>query len=290
MNRSIKIEEKKYNCKSCNFYTSKKTDYDRHLKTLKHKKKCNKSGVKLNFVCDCGKSYSSRGGLWKHKKKCTSDSDDNIKIVTKEVDDSKNNDTDIKERQTDIKENEANNSNTIDKILEENKQLRETIQELVPKVGNQNNINFNIFLNEKCKDAINISDFVETLNIGMRELEYSKSYGIVEGISSIFVRGLRELDIYKRPIHCAEQEEENKVLYVKDENKWQDDKSKIRLSIENVVQKHIDVIETWERNHPDWSTNIALTEEYLDIVKNVTTISEQSKEKLISDITKEVKI
>ena len=68
MNRTIKIEEKKYNCKSCNFYTSKKTDYDRHLKTLKHKKKCNKSGVKLNFVCECGKSYSSRGGLWKHKK------------------------------------------------------------------------------------------------------------------------------------------------------------------------------------------------------------------------------
>ena len=271
METKIKKNKQKYSCIQCKYNTTKKTDYDRHLKTLKHINKLgiNKQTVEKFFECNCGKSYKSRAGLWKHKKKCNSNN-----IIEKE------------EKKEEKKEED---NITLNKILEENKHLRETIQELVPKVGNKNNVNINIFLNNECKDAINFTEFIDSFRIGMNEIEDIKSNGIVDSISSLFLRELKQLDIYKRPIHCSNESEQNKIIYVKDDNTWNlDNVIRIKSSIDDIVQKHLDVISAWEKNNPEWSTNTALTEEYLQLVNNITVFTEDNKNNLIEDISKEV--
>ena len=155
---------------------------------------------------------------------------------------------------------------------------------------NTNTFNLNVFLNETCKDAINMSEFINNLKIELTDLEFTKSNGVINGISNIFVNGLNALEIEKRPIHCTDTK--RKTLYIKDENKWaKDNHDIIEQSIKNIKKKHTQAIKQWEDKHPNWCESEELTQEYLDFVKSVVeNIDDNGEKKIIKNISSEVQI
>jgi hypothetical protein len=200
-------------CKNCDFKCSKKSNYDKHILTLKHTNtykilpfteiKNAENAEKSNaFECECGRIYKHRQSLYTHKKKCSN------------------------------KANIYESSQLILTLLQQNNKLQNQIIEMckdktitnINNTGvqiNSNNktFNLNVFLNETCKDAMNITDFVDSLKLQLSDLENVGKLGYVEGISNIIVKSLNELDIHKRPVHCSDSKRE--VMYIKDENKWE---------------------------------------------------------------------
>ena len=238
----------KFFCEKCQYKTDKKTDYNKHILTLKHKNNINvicdknKEKTKIFFDCICGKKYTFRASLYNHKKKCNF-----IEINEENFIKSSNNNSSIM-----LKNEEENNElkNLVCKlitenneikntILKENKELRETINELIPKVGNnnrtQNNkVNIQVFLNEKCKDAINMSDFVKSIEVSLQQLDFTKRNGLESGLSKTIMDNMNKLSVYERPLHCTDVKRE--TLYIKDENEWTKDASKEK--IKNAIKKH----------------------------------------------------
>ena len=180
-------------------------------------------------------------------------------------------------------------------MLNENKEMRGMLLDVIPKIGNTtitNKFNLNFFLNEQCKDAINLTDFIDTLELGLEDLNQTRQNGYITGISNIIIRGLRELDLYKRPIHCSDLKRE--ILYVKDNNTWErdnDNKQKMKSVITTVAKKQIDKIKEWESQNPDWNKTDSGTNKYIEMVKNVTDIDDDDEKynnRIIKTIAKEV--
>ena len=235
---------KKFYCKYCDYNTSRESQWERHISTAKHKrmtqddKKDDTSIEKSSaaYICDCGKSYKHRQGLSKHKKIC------------KKV----------------PKYNEEKNVTSNPVIDDEKKELMEIIKkqqqqinELIPCVGNNNNnnttnnFNVNFFLNNDCKDAMNITDFIESLQVQLKELEYTADNGHVKGITNIFHTALANMEENKRPMHCTDLKRE--VLYIKDNNEWHKDEDKdiLKNAVTKVVDKNCENQVEWLDNHPD---------------------------------------
>ena len=231
-------------CNLCYYYTSKKSSFDKHLSTDKHKKCQNGSKMVENdseklpkvsqYKCECGKSYKYDSGYYRHKKKCNTQ---NSEIT--------------------------NDKELIMMLIKQNTQLIEQNAQLV-KNGthnisnshntNSNNKTFNLqfFLNETCKDAINIMDFVDSIKIQMSDLEKVGKIGYVEGISNIITSNLKALDENKRPVHCTDSKRE--VMYVKDEDKWEkenEEKLKLRKAIKYVAHKNIKMLSEFRTKYPD---------------------------------------
>ena len=178
-------------------------------------------------------------------------------------------------------------------MLLENQEMRDMVKDMIPKIGNNNttiNNKFNLqfFLNEECKDAINLTDFVQTLQLELGDLDKTRTGGYVSGITNIFVRGLKELELHKRPIHCSDLKRE--VLYVKDNDTWEKDNSEkqiMKQAINTVAKKQIDIIKEWEASNPDWNKTETGTKMYIDMVRNVTDTTD-NENKIIKTIAKEV--
>ena len=203
----------KYECVSCLYKTSHKSHYTKHLQTNKHKTnvmmtKClhlEKSAV--TRICECGKEYKYRQSYSRHKKTCNYKKQENKEDA---------NETVLKL----ITENKEI-MNLLLKQSDENKELRNQISELIPRVGNNNKqFNINVFLNEKCRDAISMKDFVENITITMRDLDFTKENGNIKGITNIITNNLSKLSLYKRPLHCYDKKK--KVLYIKNKE-WEQD-------------------------------------------------------------------
>jgi hypothetical protein len=282
-----------YECEFCFITCNKISDWKRHLKTRKHF--VNKNGgistAETNtFICECGNVYKERTGLWKHKKKCQ-----NIKI-----------NEDLNETTT-TKNDQSNKDNLIEYLIKENSEFKTLIMELIKKDNisnsnnniNSNNINnsFNLqfFLNEQCKDAINISEFVDNIKMQLSDLEMFGHTGYVEGVSKILIKNLNELDVIKRPIHCSDLKRE--VLYIKDNDKWSkenEDKNVIKKVIKDVANKNIRQIPEWMKKHPDCKqSDSKKNDQYLKIVMNAMSGGsgeEQNSniDKIIKNITKSV--
>lgn len=229
---------KNYFCEICNFTTSNKKDFNRHLLTRKHKIQQNTTTLpqkepdqKKEFLCECGKSYLYRASLYNHKKKCKIIFDDNC--------DKKNVTT----------TNTLDYNHLICKLIEDNKEMRDLLKEqqeqhsneikgLLPKIGNSvtNNTQFNInlFLNEECKNAINLSDFVDKLSIEIKDLVSVAENGFIEGIGKRILDGLKQLSIYERPIHCTDKKRD--TLYIKESNTWNKDTTEHEL-MKSAIQK-----------------------------------------------------
>jgi hypothetical protein len=198
-------------------------------------------------------------------------------------------------------------------LMEQNKQLVEQNKELIKitqnahfggststinnTINSNNNFNLNLFLNEKCKDALNISDFVNSLVLGIKDLENTARLGYADGISKIFINGLKQLDVYKRPVHCSDLKRE--IIYIKDDNKWEkDDTDKIKMTkaIKNIANKNIRQLGEWQKQHPTYSEPSSKeNDEYNKIIcesMSGACKNEQSKnyEKIIKNISKEVLI
>ena len=256
-----------FDCKICDFKCSKKSDWTRHLSTVKHIYGHN-GNIKENmettknakYVCNCSKEFLTNSGLWKHNKICK------INLQNNKLD----SEFDNKE----INENTYTgiSQETILSILKQNSELQQmlieqnkTIIEMAKNAGNNNTniintnshnkaFNLNFFLNETCKDAMNIMDFVDSIQLQLSDLENVGKVGYVEGISNIIVKNLKEIDIEKRPVHCTDKKRE--TMYVKDENKWEKDEenNKIRKAIKRVVSKNQRLIPKFKEVHPDCNT------------------------------------
>ena len=231
---------RKYYCKKCDFMARDKRDYSRHCSSEKHKT--------MGYVCHrCNKNYKYRSGLSRHKCKFMWNEDENIIENTKIVKHEKNNG--VEELLNIIKEQQ--------KQLNESQQLIEkVIKETVPRIGNNNNnISINVYLNEKCKNAMNLTDFVDQINVSLEDLVYTQEHGYVEGITNIFKKQLNDLSPNERPIHCSDTK--RLQFYVKDDNTWMKDEKHIKLdkSLKDVKMKQIKELKTWEDLNPGYLTD-----------------------------------
>ena len=240
----LKKNLNRFVCGTCDFKCYMKCDWDRHVTRPKHLKAVNGNDLEIKklkktYFCDCGKLFLSNSGLWKHKKGCN-----NLEEI-KNICDEKN--------------DEASDKDLIMMLVKQNTELLEVIKNGTHHTINSHNTNshnktFNLqfFLNETCKDAMNIMDFVDSIKLQLSDLEKVGRIGFVEGISNIITANLKALDITQRPIHCTDNKRE--ILYVKDENKWEkeaDEKNKIRKAIKRVAHKNIMMLPKFKEGHPD---------------------------------------
>lgn len=302
-------------CKMCDFTCSKKGDYNRHLSTQKHKWKqmethFTSKNIKPTFlVCSCGKKYKTRSGMWKHQTKCEIYENENNEKVGK---DEKGEYVDISHNEVvvindDTTTNAVKNDETMKElvyhVLEENKDLRtmivnqqQQIQELIPKVGKgqTNNVNINVFLNSQCKDAINIMDFVNMISNNANGVELMGELGFVNGITKIFLDGLQNMDVYKRPIHCCDVK--NEVLYIKDDDQWnleKDNKPILKKAITKMKRNNLEQIPNWIENNPScMDSNDINNDKYIKIISNsiggIDDKQEKNVEKIIKNVSKNV--
>jgi Zinc-finger of C2H2 type len=279
----------KFFCEFCDYKTSKKSSYDSHISSLKHQKSIlgdkNSSEQKKNLPTGlmvscptCSKQYYSRNGLWKHRKQCVATEPPVV-------------DTEI-------------NKNIIDMLLKQNSELMDLIKKGTMNISNNtinhsNNktFNLNVFLNETCKDAMNMDDFVKSIKVSLEDLEHTGEKGYVEGISNIFIKNLNNLEQHMRPIHCNDSKRE--VFYIKNNDKWikeTNDKPNLIKAIKNVAHENVKQIKAWTEKYPDCiKSNSNKNDTYLKIVSNAMngyTDEESAKNihKIINIISKEVTI
>jgi len=260
---------KKYCCEPCYYLTSNKKDYTKHLLTAKHKKTTNGNVLEImevekipTLVCECRKKFMTNGGLWKHKQSCNyTKKYSNTNPESKETDSE-----DMKVLTSIVLEVVKQNQELMIQNNETQKQNQELTNKLfeICKNGTNNTMintnsynktfNLNVFLNEKCKDAMNIMDFVDSLKLQLSDFENVGKLGFVEGISNIIVKNLKALDIHKRPVHCSDSKRE--VMYIKDEDRWEkenDEKLKLRKVIKHIAHKNSKLIPEFRAKYPDCS-------------------------------------
>ena len=270
-------------CKICDYKCNNNSNYQKHLATQKHIRitmdNKNYSHKEYTNECKmCGKFYKFRSGLSKHKKIC--EKMNNIKFEELEKEEKPENTSINKMFSTIMNENKELCKTIIEQQSQHQKQMKDQqelyhkqIDELIPKIGdtttNYNRFNMNVFLNERCKDAINITEFIESLQIQLQDLENTKEKGLVSSISNIILKGLNELDIHKRPIHCSDIKRD--ILYIKDEEKWEKDqqKDKIKQSINDIANKQRVAIKQWTDANPKWMEDEKLKDEYVKLVNHL---------------------
>ena len=277
-----------FECKNCNFNTCKQNDYKRHLLTVKHKRLQNndKSGVEnKKYICECGREYKYRQGLYNHRKTCKGEKKENIIIQSENKDEMKQLVFKLISENQELK-------NT---VLQENKELRKQISELIPKVGNTINsnnkqkFNINVFLNEKCKDAISMDEFIDKIEVSMKNLLTTKEKGQVYGISNIIMENMNKLSLYERPLHCTDKKRE--TLYVKN-NEWEkdDNKEHINKALKKVESKQLKNLNVWLETHPNYMNNPIEQEEFAKLMSECGKSIEDGREKIIKKLCDNVYI
>ena len=320
---------KNFCCILCDYNTSKKTNYAKHLTTSKHLSKVDgnqniaKKSSKVakvaknnvNFNCNnCGLNYVTNSGLWKHKQKCKLSNSSNLKIDIDEVNDESEDESndDSEDDELNDESNLLKKNNLIKYLLKENADFKSLIMELVKKefinnsinnnnttnnVNSHNSFNLNLFLNDTCKGAMNMSEFVDTIAIQMSDLENFAHMDYADGVSRILLKNLNNLDTNERPIHCTDLKRE--TVYIKENNCWKketDDKPNLKSAIKLIAFKNIKQINEWVKEHPgcqDPTTKQNV--KYNKIVMNSMsggTIQEQQDniEKIVKNVTKAVTI
>ena len=281
----------KFICENCDYVTSKKSSYDKHTATLKHLNRINieQKSCPLGFVCKkCNKMYKARNSLWYHEQKC------NV-IPEPPVPNETILEIFIKEN-TDFK-------NIILELMKNNGDLQNKMLEMC-KNGNMNNntinshnksFNMQFFLNEQCKDAMNIAEFIDSFQLQFSDLERVGELGYVDGISDIIIKKLNEMDIYKRPIHCSDTKRD--IMYVRAENVWEKETNghdRLRLFIKQITHKNIKLIPLWAETHPQAKDHQhPLNDNYLSMVSQAMGGRgnlEESENKIIRKIAKTVYI
>ena len=266
---------KKFYCKKCDFSSNNKKDFNRHLSTTKHKMETDGNILetkKTQFICLCGKTYKTRSGIFKHKKKCPS--------IVEKPNVSKNPKTELI-KSTNIDEQSINAKDQL-KILEKKIEFAELNLKIAKinqgKIVNQtinntnntnNNMTINLFINEHCKNAMNLTDFVENVKISLADLEYTTQHGYAKGISNIFIKQLEDMPVTERPIHCSDKK--RMQFYVKEEDEWKKDEKqeKVTDAIGEISKKQIWHIKEWEKQNPDYLTNVEKTQIWQNMLMNM---------------------
>jgi len=300
----------KYYCVNCNYNTSKTSSYNKHLMTAKHKKltEVNESKQQVSKSCSeikcekCNKIYNSRVGLWKHKKKCSQKPFENSLTITditnpsiimnliKENQEFKS--LLIEQQKMQI-EQQKENKELMNKVIELSREPR-IINNGTMTQNNNNKFNLQVFLNDTCKDAITLQQFIENIQISLEDLENVGRNGYLKGISDIFINELNTLDVTKRPIHCTDLKRE--VIYLKEEDTWnKDDKdnTKLKNAIRTVEDKNWNKIPEWQRENP--AVIHSDTPEYImrdKIMRNIADHDnvEKMRNKIIKVLAKETHV
>ena len=288
-----------FECKVCDFKTFNKYNYNKHILTLKHKKLSNsdtivtnsdnkmqklqldETNVKFNFECDCGNKYKYRQGLSYHKKKCSALN--KTTLITIED----------KKEILELKEDNKELKNMIKELIKENAKQQEQIGELIPKIGNnntniQNNkFNINVFLNDQCKDAINMSDFIKSLHITIDQLDFTNKKGLADGLSKSIMENMNKLSIYKRPMHCTDTKRE--TLYIKDDDNWSKDinKEKIKHVIKKASSKNYNALMEWKSLNPDFMNYEDKTDYFTKTISTIGKPINSVDEKVIKNLCKD---
>jgi len=275
-----------YYCEICDYRCFKKYNWVKHINTCKHIKATNgnnlatESGKKwhsksVNICENCDKEYKDRTGLWRHKKKCQPKNTNHTNIIDKEL-------VMMLLKQTDnltelLKNGTNNHSHNTNHTNSHNKTF-----------------NLNFFLNETCKNAMNIEDFVEQIVLNLNDLEETGRLGFAEGVSKMILQRLKKLDVTQRPIHCSDLKRE--TLYIKDENKWEkeeENKPKLTKAIKEIAGKNIKQIKDWQKKYPDYNDpESKRSDKYMNMVMNAMAGGTEEEmqdnyEKIVKNITKE---
>jgi hypothetical protein len=284
-----------FHCKICDYNTSNKKDFVKHVSTDKHKnnafgsileaKNPQKSPYHTEYICTCTRKYKTRGGLWKHQQLCKKSDFVNTDIssltnlvleIVKSNGELQKQNQDIQKQFIDVCKNGITN-NSITQVNSHNKTF-----------------NLNFFLNEQCKDAMNIMEFVDSLQLQFSDLENVGRLGFVNGISDIIIKNLKALDIHKRPVHCADLKRE--VMYVKDEDQWnkEADNNKIRRAIKCIAQKNTKNLVLFKQKHPDClQGDSRSSDQYNKLMREAFgggSDDDANENKIISRMSKEVTI
>ena len=306
--KNIEFEKnKKYECEKCFFSTYNKYNYSSHLSTKKHiKNHSNILDLSNNLIetqsnkCKCGKSYKHRQSLYTHQKKCNF-LEEKEKQITDIVEE--------KEDEINYKECFLTLMNQIKVQGEQNIMLQNTLIDLIPKInndkqivgkeinGNNNqiakniqnitninqNFNISIFLNENCKDAMNIGDFVKKIEVSVKDLLLTKEKGIIDGLSSLIINHLKEIPLVQRPLWCSDKKK--KKLFIKDEY-WKEDvdNEKTNEAIYNISKIQTKNINKYIENKPNWMQNEKIKDNYINIVKKTTDNIDDKKHKIIDKL------
>ena len=296
--KSQKVAPKFY-CKICDYKCIRKNDFEKHILTAKHKRLTNadKKSQKVaktknivhstdSFICECGKEYKHRQSLHKHQLKCkiiNNKEEEIVEIVEKK-------------EEPDYKELLITAMKEMTEMRKENTEMRKQMTDMIPLIGNNNNSNntnnFNLqfFLNNDCKDALNLTDFINSLQVQLKDLEYTADNGHIKGITNIFQTALCNMEQTKRPLHCTDLKRE--VLYIKDNNEWSidEDKEKIKKAVNIVENKNIGNQGKWIDAHPNLEDEKEM-EKYIQMQDHSLGTGEDSeKNKIVKNILKEVTI
>jgi hypothetical protein len=330
---------KKFCCTSCNYNTSNKYDFSKHLLTAKHKfailetKKIATSEIVLNndveekLCCElCNNTFKTRSGLWKHKNKniCSKSNyngvnknskntnsnnlvnDNNIIDINNIIDDNNiihaNNivhDNKITDDNNIIDEN-INYKNLLIQTFKENKEFREIlvkqqqqISELIPKVGNNNSnntvkqrFNIQVFLNEQCKNAINLNDFIESIKVSIQQLDYTHNNGLTNGLTNIIMENMKNLNCYERPLHCTDAKRE--TLYIKNDDCWsKDNNDLLKKAINNISNKQYKAFNNWIQQNPDYNSNESKQYYYAKTLSTIGKSINSIENKIIKNLCNE---
>ena len=277
---------KNFKCECCNYICSNKKDFNKHLMTRKHENtykgltNADKKSPKIpNFECDCGNTYKHRQSLYKHQKNCYTYQEENNpnKIPNKIPINNVSINTDI-------------DKELLVKMLLKNQDVMEKMMEIMPQIGNNshntnshnitnNQFNVNMFLNDHCKNAMNLTDFINSLPITNETYDDTIENGLTKTITNMMLTGLNELDILERPIHCTDPA--RKTMYIKDNDVWEKD-TELNLLLENIAllaTKHRININKWQDANTGWDKNENLQTKMTTLVFNsMTCIEDDEKE------------
>ena len=307
-----KLATKQFRCDTCDYTTSRKSSFNAHLATWKHGKETLEmqnlqnlqnlqNPVKPNIAhhkcCNCGKQYVNKSGLWKHQQKCPTPGT-NSTVSTEVV----KADKDL--IMLLINDNKELRNMLIEQAKEQAKEqfeYKNMMMEVIKTGTNYNNNNthsnnktFNLqfFLNETCKNAMNMSDFIDSIQLQLSDLERIGELGYVEGISSIITNNLKALDITQRPLHCTDKKRE--TMYIKDENKWvkeDDNKTHVRNAVRKVSNNNIRLLPQFKAKYPEHNNAYSKQSDMYDkLIIEVMSTQVEKEDKIIHNITKNVVI
>ena len=287
---SVLKSSHEFNCEFCDYKSCRESQYNRHLLTAKHIRKQMETNsfqkVPDLLSCECGRSFKTKSGLWKHKKTCKN---------------KENLDEIVKQHGSGISEELVlkliNESNEIrNTLIKENQELRSQISEMIPKLSSitnvtnnnttNNNQNFNIqvFLNEQCKDAINMSDFIKSIEVSLEQLDFTTNNGLANGLSKTIMDNMNKLSVYERPLHCTDVKRE--TLYIKEDDKWEKDKdkSKIKHAIKKASNKNYNALKTWKEENPDFQDSESKQHYFAHTISTIGKPVQSVDEKVIKKI------
>jgi len=273
----VKLAENspKFVCEYCDYKCSKSNDMLKHKLSLKHKRNADGSIGSIleeisrptNYDCKCGKKYITHGGFWKHKKKCITSINTDTNIDNVIICDDTPNENMIVTSSTDYKHDMNQLTNLVIEVVKNNSEFQKQMFDMCKNMQstiisnsncnntntiNNNNFNLQVFLNEYCKDAMNISEFVDSFDLQLSDLENVGRVGYIEGISNIIINKIKDMDVNKRPIHCSDLKRE--IIYIKDDDVWEREdanNTKFRKVIKKVTGKNIGMLSGWQERYPE---------------------------------------